>query len=100
MTKKKEGTKVFALRLDNQTIQELDRISKQFKQDKSETIRDAIQDFIETADNEVIDLAINDYIHARIDEERFILTTGLQEVSEDLKKARKEIIEKIKKGEN
>jgi predicted DNA-binding protein len=90
-------TTVHSIRIDKAQLKDIDRISKISGMDKAEIFRDAIDDYIEAFDTETIDLANEDYVNLRIDEERYLIMTGFKDVSNDLKKARFEKLDELKK---
>jgi predicted DNA-binding protein len=96
--KEKTGTTVVhSIRLDKTQLRDIERISKITGMDKAELFRDAIDDYIENFDSETIDIANNDYINLRINEERYLMITGFEKVAEDIKEARKEKLKKAAK---
>jgi hypothetical protein len=95
--KEKSGvTSVHSVRIDKNQMKDIERIVKISGMDKAEIFRDAIDDYIEYFDKETIDLANEDYVNLRIDEERYLIMTGFDAVAKDLKEARKEMLEVIK----
>ena len=97
MKKEKTGiTSVHSVRIDKTQQKDIERIAKISGMDKAEIFRDAIDDYIEHFDQETIDIANEDYINLRLDEERYLIITGFKEVAKDIKNARKEKLEKIK----
>lgn len=97
--KEKTGiTSVHSIRIDKAQIKDIERISRISGMDKAEIFRNAIDHYIETFDSETIDLANEDYINLRIDEDRYIIITGFEEVASDIKEARNNKLKKIQRG--
>jgi predicted DNA-binding protein len=98
MSAKKPRDQLVSLRLDKETFEDLERLSKTVKEDKTALIRDAIQDFLIAEEQQLQDYYIEDYVNARMDEKEFKQRMDIKEIANDLQQARKEIINKIKGG--
>ena len=90
--KEKTGiTSVHSVRIDKTQQKDIERIAKISGMDKAEIFRDAIDDYIEHFDQETIDIANEDYINLRLDEERYLIITGFKEVAKDIKMQERKI---------
>ena len=85
------------LRIDEDQLKKIEEIAEVEKIDKMSWIRRAIADSLTDFDTEMEDVAVEDYIKCRIDENELKGITGMTKIPEDLKKARKEVINKLVK---
>ena len=98
MTKEPKTTQI-GLRIDKDVLSQIEELAEFDKVDKMTWIRQAIADRIDDIEQDMDDCAIEDYIHARILEEKFKEDMGWKKIPEDLKQARAESLKYIvKKG--
>ena len=93
---KKKKTIQLGVRVDKDLMDRLDFFARNQNMDKMDYVRQAIDLYVAEMEKGYEKEAIEDYVNCRIDELKFKELMNLKEVSEDLKKARKENIEKIK----
>jgi len=94
MTKEPKTTQI-GLRLDNELLEKIEELAEYDKVDKMTWIRQAISERIDDIEDERDDVAIEDYIHARISKEEFKEEMDWKSVPSDLKQARAESIKHI-----
>lgn len=83
------------LRLDKELLEKIERLSEHEGIEKMAWIRRALAVFVSDEEAGIADEAIEDYIHLRIDETELRKYTGFMKIPDDLKEARKKVLEKI-----
>ena len=87
MAKEPKTTQI-GLRIDTELLSKVDELAEYDKCDRMTWIRQAIADRIDEIDEEMDDVAIEDFIHARVSEEDFKKAMDWKKIPEDLKQAR------------
>jgi predicted DNA-binding protein len=78
---------LIGIRLEKEIVDRLDFYAKGSNQTRINLIRSAIDDFLESADSEYKEMAVNDYVKGIITAETFEKVTGVKPGS-DLKELR------------
>jgi len=100
MKKETKNKVVFTFRLEKSTLDELEYYSNLIKIDKTDMLREAIEDYLDELDREIEDDAIEDYVNLRIDEEKLKSITKMKVIPKDLQAARMKILEKLMEKKN
>jgi len=93
--KKESKTTQIELILDNDVLSTVEEISEFDKVDRMTWIRQAIDNRIDEIEEEMDDMAIDNYIHSRISEEELKEEMDWKTVPPDLKKARADCLKNI-----
>jgi len=94
MKKEPKSTQI-GLRIDNDVLNKIEELAEFDKVDKMTWIRQAIADRIDEIEEEMNDVTIEDFIHARISEEELKKEMKWKQVPQDLLEARAEILKFI-----
>lgn len=91
-------TTQIGLRLDKELLDKISKLSEHEGIDRMAWIRRALANFVSDEEDGMSDAAIEDYINLRIDEKELKDYTGFKKIPEDIKEARKKVLNKMVGG--
>lgn len=83
----------FTMRIDKSTLDEFEKFCKVSGINKTDLIREAIQDKLDELDEGYDDEVINSYLNFRMNDEELMREFGWKTVPKDLQEARKKKLE-------
>ena len=95
---KKKGTVQLGMRLDNELMEQIQRLAEWEEIDKNSWIKRAISSAVQDSTDEMTDQVIEDYIKSRIDKTEFLKYMDDKNVPKDIQYARKMNLNKIVGG--
>lgn len=94
----KRKTIQLGLRIDKDLLDKIEKMASHENIDKMSWIRRALATFLKGEEEEAISMAVEDYINLRIDEKKLKKITSFNKIPKDIEEARKEVLNKIKRG--
>jgi predicted DNA-binding protein len=88
-------TKLIGLRIETEQLKRIEELAKYQGTDKMEFIRMAIGSFLQEVEETQEDMAIQNYVKARMNEEELINFLDIKKIPEDLKEARRQYISEL-----
>ena len=98
MVKEEKKTIQLGLRIDKSLLKEIEYLSESEGVDKMSWIKRALADFVNEEKDSMSKEAVKDYIGLVIDENDLKKFTEFSKIPKDIEEARKEVLNKIKKG--